>query len=157
MLTICHLWFLSYTRSHTFVSPWAVFACCCLSWALVSSLESRIWMILEHLSDHSAVSLTGRGSDSKNWGSKTCFKVKVKSVSVITWLEIVFSGFANLRPVFMLSSAVLMSLVLSFVLCLRSAFSVLPLCGVQWKTRQQSAKQPIKTPQSPWCCKRKSF
>lgn len=45
---------------------------------------------------------------------------------------------ANLRPVFMLSSALLMSLVLSFVLCLGSTFSVLRLCG----QKQQSAKQP---------------
>lgn len=53
----------------------------------------------------------------------------------------------------MLSSAVLMSLVLSFVLCLRSVFSVLPLCVVQSQTRQQSAEQPMKTPQSLWCSK----
>lgn len=77
MLTTWHLWFLSYTHSHTFGSLWAVFACCCLSWVLVSSLESRIWMILEQLSDHSALALTGRGSDSKNWGSKACLRLEL--------------------------------------------------------------------------------
>lgn len=45
----------------------------------------------------------------------------------------------------MLSSAVLMSLVLSFVLCFRSMLSVPPLCVVQSKTKQQSAKEPKKT------------
>lgn len=46
----------------------------------------------------------------------------------------------------MLSSAVLMSLVLSFVLCLCSAFSVLALCGVQSKTKKQSAGRPTTSP-----------
>lgn len=96
MLTTCHLRFLSYTHAHTFGSPWAVFACCCLSWALVSSLESRIWMILEQLSDHSAASLTGRGSDSKNWGSKTCLRLELNPCLLfILCLENVFFSIAD--------------------------------------------------------------
>lgn len=43
----------------------------------------------------------------------------------------------DLRPVFMLSSAVLMSLVLSFFLCLASAlFSVLPFWSHRWENQQ---------------------
>lgn len=64
----------------------------------------------------------------KELRAKNTFQVKIKlpCLLFILWLENVF--FSNLRPVFMLSSAVLMSLVLSFALCLSSAFSVLLIC-----------------------------
>lgn len=52
--------------------------------------------------------------------------------------------FTNLLPVFMLSSAVLMSLVLSFFLCFHSAFSALPLCGVQSQTGKSYLSNQLK-------------
>lgn len=154
MLTACHLWFLVLHASTHLRVP--VGRICLLLSIMGSGFFTGVW----DLDDTGAAfwplcSVSDRqGLWLKELRVKNMFKVKNTSASGIYSMVgkcLLFKRWclANLRPVFMLSSAVLMSLVLSFVLCFHSTFSVLPLCVVQPKTRPQSANQP-KHRSPPW-------